>query len=179
MHTERTPNPDSVKWVLERELLEGGRPVALESSAPPGVSALGSCLLEIPGVVALLLTDHSITVNKSPGADWRTLGQEVSRAIRDWNASGEPLLGPDYKAPELSDEDDLVVRIRSVLETEISAFVAQDGGEIQFESFERGVVRVRLRGACEGCPSSLMTLKMGIEVRLREEIPEVHSVEAV
>ena len=179
MHTERTPNPDSVKWVLERQVLAEGRPVALEPGTTPGVSALGACLLEIPGVVALLLAERSITVNKSPTADWRALGRRVSQVIRDWDDSGEPLLGPDYQAPEVAADDDVVARIRSILETEIATFVEQDGGEIQLESFEEGVVRVRLRGACEGCPSSIITLKMGIEVRLREEIPEVRSVEAV
>ena len=179
MHTERTPNPNSVKWVLETEILNLGHPVAFDLGTSPGVSPLAARVMGVCGVVGVLLSERSVTVNKQPAADWRELGKEISGAIRDWAEAGEPALGPDYRPPPARDDEDVLERIRSILENEIAVYVAQDGGEITLEGFDHGVVRVRLKGACEGCPSSAITLKMGVEARLRQEIPEVQSVEAI
>ncbi|MEE3327170.1 MAG: NifU family protein [Myxococcota bacterium] len=179
MHTEITPNPNSVKWVVECELFKNGRPVALGPGTPSSYSPLGARLLAIDGVGSVLLAEKSITINREPEADWRPLGQAVSEAIREWEKSSEPALGSDYRPPAPEEESEILGRIRRILDEEIAPYVEQDGGEIQLEGFEEGVVKVRLRGACESCPNSAITLKVGIESRLREEIPEVQRVESI
>lgn len=179
MHTEITPNPDSVKWIVEDWLLEGGRPVALGPGTSPAYSPLGARLLAIEGVGSVLLTANAITINREPSADWRPLGQAVSEAIREWEKSSEPALGPEYEPPAPEEENEILVRIQKILDDEIAPYVEQDGGEVRLEGFEEGVVKVRLRGACESCPNSAITLKVGIESRLRGEIPEVQKVESV
>jgi Fe-S cluster biogenesis protein NfuA len=179
MHTERTPNPASVKWVLGRPLAPEGRPVSFAARPDAGTSPLAARLLAIPGVERVLIGDDFVTVSKAADAGWRELGQAVSAALRDWDASGEPVLGPAYEAPPPRDDDEVVARIRQILEEEVGPYVAQDGGEITLAGFEDGEVRVVLRGACQSCPSSTITLKMGIEARLREAVPEVRTVTAV
>ena len=96
-----------------------------------------------------------------------------------WAASGESALGPDWQAPDDAEGGEVVARIKHILEQEIRPYVAMDGGEISFAGYRDGVVEVYLQGACAGCPSSTITLKMGIESRLREEIPEVSEVVAL
>lgn len=179
MHTERTPNPTSVKWVLDRELITQGGAVAFDARTAADVSPLAAPLLAIDGVDRILIGSDFVTVTKSLESGWREIGQEVDRAIRSWAESGAPVLGARYETPTLRDDDDVVARIRRILEEEIAPFVAQDGGEISLVGFEAGVVQVVLRGACQSCPSSTITLKMGIEARLREQVPEVLSVMAV
>lgn len=179
MHTERTPNPASVKWVLERELVAEGRPVSFESDPGMAVSPLATQVLAVPGVESLLIGADFLTVTKAADAGWREIGKAVSDAIRGWNASGAPVLGEAFSRPAARDEGEVVARIREIMAKEIGPYVAQDGGEIDLVGFRDGVVELRLRGACESCPSSSITLKMGIEARLREEIPEVQSVMAV
>ena len=179
IHTERTPNPNSVKWVVARRILDGPRSVSFGAGTLPEVSPLAAPILAIPGVTTVLLSAEVITVSKAEDAAWRDLGQDVSQAIRAWAASEEPALGEAYRPPAAEPDDEVEARIRAILEAEIAPYVEQDGGEITLLGFSDGVVRVALRGACEGCPSSTVTLKMGVEARLREEIPEVESVIAL
>lgn len=179
MHTERTPNPASVKWVLGRELVEGASPLAFDTDVIPGVSPLAARVMAVDGVCGLLIGPDFLTVTKSADAGWREIGQAVNEAIRAWHDAAEPVLGQDYCAPEPAPEQEVVSRIREILDQEIAPFVAQDGGEIAFIDFDDGEVRLALRGACAGCPSSSITLKMGVEARLREQIPEVTSVVSV
>ena len=179
IHTERTPNPDSVKWVVGQAILEDGQWLDFGPGTGPEVSPLAAGLLGIPGVTKVLLGTDIVTVSKASEAGWRELGQAVTEAIRDWVASGLPALGAAYEPPARRPDDAVEARIRTILETEVAPYVEQDGGEITLVGFRDGVVEVALRGACEGCPSSTITLKMGVEARLREEIPEVQSVVAV
>jgi Fe-S cluster biogenesis protein NfuA len=179
MHAERTPNPESVKWVLGCAVASEAGSATFGPEVDSELSPLAAGLLEIEGVERILLGLDFVTVTKSPDVAWSDLAGPVPDAIRAWAASGEPALGPAWTPPEPEQDDVVVARIRRILDDEIAPYVAQDGGEIQLVGFDSGVVRVRLRGACEGCPSSTITLKMGIEARLREEIAEVQSVEAV
>jgi Fe-S cluster biogenesis protein NfuA len=179
MHAERTPNPESVKWVLGRDVVPEGGSATFGASVRAEVSPLAAALLSVEGVERILLGPDFVTVTKSSDVAWSELAGPVPEAIRGWLASEAPALGPEWSPPEPAADDALVAQIRRILDEEIAPYVAQDGGEIALEGFEDGVVRVHLRGACDGCPSSTITLKMGIEARLREEIPEVLSVEAV
>jgi Fe-S cluster biogenesis protein NfuA len=179
MHAERTPNPDSVKWVLGRDVVQGDDRADFAGSVDVDVSPLAAALLALDGVEAVLLGPDFVTVTKAADRAWSELAGPVPDAIRAWHASDAPALGPAWAPPEAVEDDAVTARIRRILDEEIGPYVAQDGGEILLRGFEDGVVRVHLRGACEGCPSSTITLKMGIEARLKQEIPEVRAVEAV
>ena len=144
-----------------------------------GVSPLASRLFEIEGVTSVFLGPDFVTVSKRPEGEWADLAPPIVAAIKAWARLGQPALGPDYRAPKVEDPGGVVSRIREILQHDIAPYVAQDGGEISFAGYRDGVVEVYLRGACAGCPSSIVTLKMGIEARLKEEIPEVESVVAL
>jgi len=107
------------------------------------------------------------------------IAQPIVDALKSHLGSGEPALGPSYQAVAAEASGALVQRICRVLDEEIRPAVARDGGDILFVGFRDGVVELELRGACSGCPSAAATLKMAVESRLREEIPEVHEVVAV
>ena len=182
MHAERTPNPHSVKWVLGQPVVEPERGVGSVSfpEAPgSGVSPLADRLFVVEGVLSVLLGPDFITVSKEPEREWTDLAQPIVSAIKEWAGSGEPSLGPAWAPPDLGDQGEVVSRIRKVIEEDVQPYVAMDGGEIAFAGFHDGVVEVYLRGACAGCPSSTMTLKLGIEARLKEEVPQVLSVVAL
>lgn len=181
MHTERTPNPHSVKWVLDRALMDEGEVASFDADTRPApeVSPLAARLLAIDGVERLLVGADFVTVSRSPDAGWRELGQAVTEALRAWAEADEPVLGPGYARTAPRDDAEVVGRIRRILDEEIGPYVAQDGGDVRLEGFDDGVVSVRLQGACQSCPSSTITLKMGIEARLREAVPEVRRVVAV
>lgn len=180
IHTERTPNPASVKWVLGRRLLEDGVRAGFLTGTPTDVSPLAARILAVPGVTEVLVGADAITVSKSAQVEgWRDLGQAVTQAIEAWGASGEPVLGEAYSPPVRASDNAVETKIRRILADEIAPYVEQDGGEISLVGFRDGIVEVSLRGACQGCPSSTVTLKLGVEARLREEIPEVQAVIAV
>ena len=190
MHAEKTPNPNCIKWVLGQEVADVASAsfsksqyiVEGISSPKPGVttevSPLAAPILEIEGVEGVFLGPTFVTVTKNEGSEWTEIAVPIVAAIKSWAASGESALGPGFERPETADDDEIVALIKTILERDIRPYVEQDGGEITFASYHDGVVEVYLQGACAGCPSSTITLKMGIEARLKEEIPEVKSVVA-
>lgn len=178
MHAERTPNPNSIKWVLSKEVATSGS-ADFDSAPESDVSSLTADLFAVDGVARVYLGPNFVTVTKTDALEWTDLAEPIVTAIKGWAASDAPALGPGWVAPDLGPEGEVVTRIRQILDDEIRPYVAQDGGEISFVGFREGVVEVMLQGACSGCPSSTITLKMGIEHRLKEEIPEVTSVVAV
>ena len=134
------------------------------------------------GLVTIEVEDFQApdaVLTKNEAAEWTELAPPIVEAIKAWASSGESALGPAYEPPDEGDASEVVGRIKQILEEEIRPYVAQDGGEITFAGFHDGIVEVVLQGACAGCPSSTITLKMGIEARLKEEIPEVRSVVAL
>lgn len=179
MHAERTPNPNSIKWVLSDPVVEGTSAANFSEAPTPGVSPLAAALFGVSGVVGVFLGPKFITVTKAETGEWSDLAQPVVEAIKGWVAEGSGALGADYEPPESGDADGIVSRIKEILDQEIRPMVAQDGGEITFASYRDGVVEVLLQGACSGCPSSTVTLKMGVEMRLKEAIPEVTEVIAL
>ena len=182
MHAERTPNPNSVKWVLGQAVVPAGLGVATTSfdAAPPAnVSPLAARLFAVEGVVSVLLGPDFVTVSKPPESEWTDLAPEIVAGIKAWAGAAEPALGAAWEPPPLADEGEIIARIRKVIEQDVQPYVAMDGGEIAFAGYRDGTVEVYLRGACAGCPSSTITLKMGIEARLKEEVPEVQAVVAL
>ena len=179
MHAERTPNPNSIKWVLGSPVVEDGSSAHFSAPPLPEESPLAASLFRVHGVEGVFLGGSFLTVSKNDAAEWTELAPPIVDAIKSWASSGEPALGPDYQVPDEAEQGEVVARIKQILEEEIRPYVAQDGGEITFAGFRDGVVEVYLQGACSGCPSSTITLKMGIESRLKEELPEVEQVVAL
>ncbi len=179
MHAERTPNPNSVKWVLGETVAKGAGAVSFSEAPAPSVSPLAARLFEVEGVVSVLLGPDFVTVSKQSELEWTDLAPPIVAGIKEWAGAGEDALGPEWEPPDRGDEDEIVAQIRRIIEEDVQPYVAMDGGEIAFADYRDGVVEVYLRGACSGCPSSTITLKMGIEARLKEAIPEVLSVVAL
>jgi Fe-S cluster biogenesis protein NfuA len=179
MHAERTPNPDSIKWVLGEPLLPPGSSAHFSEAVGAEISPLAARLFAVEGVVAVFVAANFVTVTKRAEVEWPDLAQPLVDSIRAFVESGEGPLGPEHQPPEQGASDGVVERIRQILDDEIRPAVAMDGGDIIFAGYRDGVVELYMQGACQGCPSSTLTLKMGIEQRLREAVPEVQAVEAI
>ena len=176
MHAERTPNPQSIKWVLSDEVVAAGLTASFQDPVEAGISPLAARLFAVDGVEAVFLASRFVTVTKREDLEWADIAEPVVSAIKAHVASGDPGLGPEFEAGPAAPTGEVVERIREVLENEVRPAVAMDGGDVIFVGFEDGVVEVMLQGACVGCPSSTATLRFGIEARLREAIPEVLKV---
>jgi Fe-S cluster biogenesis protein NfuA len=179
MHAERTPNPDSIKWVLGQTLTPDGVGAHFEEAPGPEVSPLAARLFAVDGVEGVFLASNFVTVTKRPQLEWTDIAQPIVDAIKATLSDGGEALGPAFEVQERGDEGDLVARIRRILDEEVRPAVAMDGGDIVFAGYHEGVVELYMQGSCQGCPSSTATLKLGIEARLREEIPEVQEVVAL
>lgn len=179
MHAERTPNPNSIKWVVSRSLVEPGRGAYFEDPPGPEVSPLADRLFAVDGVTGVFVAPGFITVTKGEAVEWTDIAQALVDAIKAHVESGERAVAEDYRPHDGEEEGGASARIREIIDTEIRPAVAMDGGDITFADYSDGVVRVHLQGSCSGCPSSTATLKMGIEARLREEIPELVEVVAL
>lgn len=179
MHAERTPNPNSIKWVLGQAVADVVASASFGAGVSAAVSPLAAGVVAVDGVTGVLLGPNFVTVTKREEAEWTVLAAPIVAAIKVWAASGVSALGPGFEPPRAEDDDEVVQKIRTILERDVRPYVEQDGGEIRFAGYHDGVVEVVLQGACAGCPSSSITLKMGIEARLKAEIPEVRSVVAL
>lgn len=179
MHAERTPNPNSIKWVLGRPVAEAGVTAHFDSAPDEDVSPLAARLFAVEGVTVVFLASNFVTVTKRPEVEWTDLAQPIVDVLREVLADDGAALGPGFVAQPGASEDELVARIRRVLDEEVRPAVAMDGGDVVFAGFRDGVVEVHLQGSCSGCPSSSATLEHGIEARLRELVPEVQGVVAL
>ena len=171
IQTEQTPNPATLKFLPGRAVTGGG---SANFATRDGVerSPLAQRLFEIDGVDGVFLGSDFVTVTKREGVDWYVLKPSILGAIMEHFMAGRPVLLDDAAPAPASDEDDdeVVAQIKELLDTRIRPAVAQDGGDIVFESYADGVVTLHMQGACSGCPSSVMTLKAGIENMLRHYI---------
>ncbi|MCS6895193.1 MAG: NifU family protein [Bacteroidia bacterium] len=175
IYTEITPNPHSLKFVLPPEYpaIERG---TRELNQPSEMDEpLVQALWKISGVKSLFFTRAFITVSKSEDASWHELIPKVKEVLQHYLPQG-PL--PSGEIHDMGESSDIEGQIRSILEEYIRPGIAMDGGDVEFVSFSDGVVKLRLQGSCSGCPSSLYTLKAGIENLLTRLVPEVQAVEA-
>lgn len=179
MHAERTPNPDSIKWVLGSPVAEAGVAASFEQPVDASTSPLAARLFGVRGIVGVFFASNFITVTKQSEVDWQDIGQDLVDAIRAHVDSGDVATGPDFEQQSSGLAGEIEGRIREIIDAEIRPAVAMDGGDVVFAGYREGRVEVYLQGACAGCPSSTATLKFGIEARLREEIPEVQEVVAL
>ena len=181
IQTQTTPNPSSLMFQPGRDVYaEGSKNFA--SAREAMASPLAKRLFNIDGVTNVFFGLDFVTVTKSEEADWETVKPQTFEAIMNFYASGEAVM--DESALESSgtaideDDDETVAMIKELLETRIRPAVAEDGGDIVFKSFdhESGLVKVQLQGSCDGCPSSSVTLKSGIENMLMHYVPQVKGV---
>jgi Fe-S cluster biogenesis protein NfuA len=180
---EFTPNPNTLKYSVNRELLERGAANFTKKEEADARSPLASKLFAVPGIAGVMIGKNFVTVTKTDEGDWDIVHKSCSSTIEQHLTKGETVLveasveaaGASHKGGTTDIEN----KIREILDNEIRPAVAMDGGDITFEKFEGGTVYLYLQGSCAGCPSSTMTLKMGIETRLREAIPEVQEVVSV
>jgi Fe-S cluster biogenesis protein NfuA len=180
IQTEETPNPATLKFLPGRAVVEQG---SVDFASPEGAarSPLAERLFKVEGVDRVFLGQDFVTITKSDKKDWAVLKPALLGVIMEHFVSGQPvLLESGAAAAESEEEDDeIVAQIKELLETRVRPAVAQDGGDIIFQSFEDGIVYLHMQGSCSGCPSSTATLKMGIENMLRHYVPEVIEVRPV
>jgi Fe-S cluster biogenesis protein NfuA len=182
IQTEPTPNPQVLKFLPGRAVLEDGG-MEFPNAEAAARSPLAAALFALDGVEKVYLGNDFLTVGKAEARDWSHLKAPVLAAVMDHFTSGRPtLLREDGTADETVYEGEtaqIVAEIMDLLDTRIRPAVAQDGGDILFERFDAdtGVVWLNMRGACSGCPSSTATLKSGVENMLKHYVPEVTRVE--
>ncbi len=179
MHAERTPNPNSIKWVLGDSLAPDGQSGHFAEPVDAEVSPLAARLFGVKGVQGVFVAANFVTVTKSDQVEWPDIAESVVGAIKEFAGSGESALGPAFEQKTSGADGEVAQRIQQILEREVRPAVAQDGGDIIFAGYQDGRVEVYLQGSCSGCPSSTLTLKMGIEERLRQDIPEIVEVVAL
>ena len=180
IQTETTPNPNSLKFLSEKVISAIGTEEFQKENSKSLKNEFIKELLSFDGVELVLLSKNFLSVKKNEEASWNELKPMVISHLNDYfQKNNEPVLKENKKVSPSVEDDETVKRIVDVLDTKIRPAVARDGGDIKFKSFEKGVVRVELQGSCSGCPSSVMTLKQGVQNLLKHYVKEVNSVEAV
>ena len=180
IQTETTPNPNSLKFLSEKVISAIGTEEFQKDKSKSLQNKFIKELLEFKGVELILLSKNFLSVKKTEDVSWTELKPMVISHLNDYFEKNEGPILKENNTPDNSiiDDDETVKKIIDVLDTKIRPAVAKDGGDIKFKSFENGVVKVELQGSCSGCPSSLMTLKQGVQNLLKHYVKEVNSVEA-
>lgn len=177
IQTEETPNPAALKFIPGVDVMGIGN-AEFNSPEESKNAPLPRRLFQIDGVQSVFLGVDFIAVTKTESLEWFTLKPSILAGIMEHYASGLPVIEITNETDLSSAEEDseTVQQIKHLIDTRVRPAVAMDGGDIVFSSYEDGVVTLQMRGACQGCPSSAATLKMGIENMLRHYIPEVREV---
>lgn len=181
IQTESTPNPATLKFLPGQSVLDMGT-ADFPNVDAAGNSPLAKRIFATGQVAGVFLGMDFVTVTKVEDADWSHIKPAILGAIMEHYQSGASVMEGDAQAAHATHtgpDGDIVRQIKELLDTRVRPAVAQDGGDITFHGFDRGVVYLHMKGACAGCPSSTLTLKMGIENLLRHYIPEVLEVRPV
>ncbi|KAJ9595770.1 hypothetical protein L9F63_013014 [Diploptera punctata] len=183
IQTQETPNPNCLKFLPGVQEERKRETMDFPNGQTAYKSPLCKLLFRIEGVKAVFFGPDFITVTKlDEDIDWRLLKPEIFATIMDFFASGLPIVNQSEASPDTQveeDDDETVQMIKELLDTRIRPTVQEDGGDIVFLGFEDGVVKLKMQGSCTGCPSSVVTLKNGIQNMLQFYIPEVEAVEQV
>lgn len=181
IEVEPTPNPEVLKFLPGQSVTGAGIYDFPSVDDHSGESPLAEQLFAVSGVQGVMLGADFISVTRKPAVQWGDLRPTVLGAIMTHFQSGAAHIHESAQQNEDTSEpeDEITLKIRELLETRVRPAVAMDGGDIQFHGFDRGIVYVTLRGACAGCPSATVTLKMGIENMLKHYIAEVTEVRTV
>ena len=181
IQTETTPNPATLKFLPGQAVMDVGTADFPNADAAAS-SPLARRIFATGGVTGVFLGNDFVTVTKEASVAWEHVKPAILGAIMEHYQSGQPVIEGEAAAAHATQDGpdgDIVRQIKELLDTRVRPAVAQDGGDITFHGFDRGVVYLHMKGACAGCPSSTLTLKMGIENLLRHYIPEVTEVRPV
>ena len=178
---ENTPNPNSLKFVSENKISSIGTKEFQKNTINEINNNFIKNLLNLDGVELVLVSDNFLSVKKNDKISWDSLRPSIVSSLNDYFQNNKnPIvssIGEDTTKNKIEDNE-IIEQIKNVLDTKVKPAVAKDGGNIRFVSFKDGVVKVELQGSCSGCPSSLMTLKQGVQNLLCHYVKEVKSVEA-
>jgi Fe-S cluster biogenesis protein NfuA len=176
IHVQQTPNPDTLKFVLDLELVQNGS-IEFKNSLDANGYPFVQKIFSLEGVELVFLGSNFISIKKNSSLEWEQLLEETKGIIKNnFPADFKTII---LNKVENKNQDEIFKKIEEVLELKIRPAVAMDGGNISLRSFADGVAEVELQGSCAGCPSSTLTLKQGVERMLVHYVPEVKSVRAV
>ena len=182
IQTESTPNPATLKFLPGHTVLQNGT-ADFPSRENSDKSPLAKRIFSVEGVSAVFFGSDFITVTKDSDTEWEHIKPAILGVILEHFQSGDPTLLEESAEKSHMEHDgpdsEIVNKIKELLDTRVRPAVAQDGGDITFHGYESGIVYLHMKGACAGCPSSTMTLKMGIENLLKHFIPEVEEVRPI
>ncbi len=177
VQTEITPNPNSLKFLPGKVVSDHG---SFEITNKDNTNnELVRNLLSVNGVEGIFLGKDFISINKKTDISWDEIKHIVISLINDFYSNGNDCVIQGDLSEKKEDLKEIEKKIVQILDQKIRPAVAKDGGDIKFKGFEDGIVKVQLQGSCSGCPSSLMTLKQGVQNLLCHYIPEVKGVESV
>jgi len=188
IYTEQTPNPESLKFVTNKMLYKGTADFREEALAQEW-SPIAKALFELPYVKGVYVCNNFVTITKEFNFAWEDIMLKLKEFIKDYVSEGKDIITDGFAEAmaELEaeqgdayqytgEEAELVKKIKELIDTYVKPAVEMDGGNIEFKSFDKGIVTVILQGSCSGCPSSTVTLKSGIEGMLKRMVPEVTEV---
>ena len=186
IYTEMTPNPETMKFVANK-LLYPGKSIDFQDEKSAAPSPLATELFSFPFIKSVFIASNFVTLTKTNETeDWQDVIPSIKQFLKEYLEEGKPVVNEEEVAKiktessnEVNaDDEDVVKRIKDLLENYVKPAVEMDGGAIQFRSYEDGKVNLMLQGSCSGCPSSMITLKAGIEGMMKRMIPEVKEVVA-
>ena len=185
IYTEMTPNPETMKFVANK-LLYPGKSVDFPDAESAKPSPLAIELFGFPFIKAVFVASNFVTLTKTPETEWQDVIPAIRQFLKEYLEEGKPVVNEEELASTrpastnevAADDDDVVKRIKELLDNYVRPAVEMDGGAIQFKSYEAGTVNLSMQGACSGCPSSMIPLKAGIEGMMKRMIPEVKEVVA-
>ena len=174
-----TPNPNTVKFLVNKTFFELGS-IDFPTQESAKDSLLPKTLMDVDGIESVMIGTNFVSISKEDSAGWEVVLEPASDIIKDLCCKDDVKLFDDALIPDPdkgSENDSVQVKkIKKILDSEIRPAIAMDGGDCEFFGYEDGILTLKMQGACSTCPSSVMTLKMGIENRLREEIPDLKEV---
>lgn len=183
IYTEMTPNPETMKFVANK-LLYPGKSIDFPDEASAAPSPLAKELFAFPFIRGVFIASNFVTLTKTPETQWEEVIPSVREFLKQYLEEGKVVLNEDQVVKKVEsnsineDDTDVVKRIKELLENYVKPAVEMDGGAISFKGYNDGVVKLMMQGSCSGCPSSMITLKAGIEGMMKRMIPEVKEVVA-
>lgn len=183
IYTEMTPNPETMKFVANK-LLYPGKSIDFPDEASAAPSPLAKELFAFPFIKAVFIASNFVTLTKTLETQWDEVIPSIREFLKQYLEEGKAVVNDDQVKPKADtnivseDDTDVVKRIKELLENYVKPAVEMDGGAISFKGYDNGVVKLMMQGSCSGCPSSMITLKAGIEGMMKRMIPEVQEVVA-
>ena len=189
LYTEQTPNPETLKYVTNRMLYPNETAEFKNAEQAQEWSPLATELFNIPYVKGVYIANNFVTITKEFNYSWDDVMLPLKNFIKEYIESDKPIIKDGYAEAKAAldtmdeteysgDDAEIVKKIKELIITYVKPAVEMDGGNIEFKSFDKGIVSVVLQGSCSGCPSSTVTLKSGIEGMLKRMVPEVKEVVA-